>query len=327
MFFLGIDVSKAKLNCALIGAEGDKRKTKVVPNTVAGIQALLGWCAKQGAQPEQLHVVLEPSGPYHEQAGTALHDAGARVSMINPAQARDFAGALAVRTKTDEIDSYVLARYGQALRPPLWQPAPLHARQLRALLARHEALAKDLQRELNRQEKAQFGQSPEPVTGSIDQGVAFLTEQIKRLERAINDHIDRHPDLKEDRDLLTSIPAVGPQTGNALLSIMHNRRIESPQSLAAYLGLAPVQRQSGTSLNGRSRLSKTGPARVRATLYMAAVVAVRHNPHIQALYARLLAAGNSKMAALGAAMRKLVHLCFGVLKNRTPYRSDYALAT
>lgn len=326
MFFLGIDVSKAKLNCALLSAEGDKRKTKVVPNTAAGIQALVAWCAKQGATPEQLHAVLEPTGPYHEQAGTALHDAGTTVSMINPAQARDFARALAVRSKTDEIDSYMLARYGQVVRPPAWQPAPLHARQLRALLARREALAKDLQRELNRQEKSEFGRSPELVAGSIAKTVAFLREEIKRLERAIDDHIDRHPDLKGDRELLSSIPAVGPQTGNAILSIMHNRRIDSPQALAAYLGVVPVQRQSGSSLNGRPRLSKTGPARVRATLYMAAVVAVRHNPHIQALYARLLNAGKSKMAALGAAMRKLAHLCFGVLKSRTPYRSDYALS-
>src|SRR3546814_20886150 len=94
---------------------------------------------------------------------------------------------------------------------------------------------------------------------------------------------------------------------------MHNRRIDSPQALAAYLGLVPVQRQSGSSLNGRPHLSKAGPARVRATLYMAAIVAVRHNPHIQALYARSLNAGQSKMAALGAAMRKLAHLCFGAI--------------
>ncbi|GAB1576799.1 IS110 family transposase [Bordetella petrii] len=325
MFFLGIDVSKAKLDCALLSAEGTKRKTKVVPNTAAGVRLLLGWCAKQGAQPEQLHAVLEPTGPYHEQAGTALHDAGVTVSMINPAQARDFAGALAVRSKTDGIDSYVLARYGQVLRPSAWQAAPLHARQLRALLARREALVQDLQRELNRQEKAQFGRSPQLVTGSISESVAFLREQLKRLERAIDDHIDRHPDLKEDRELLTSIPAIGPQTGNAILSIMHNRRIDSPGALAAYLGVVPVQRQSGTSLCGRARLSKAGPAQVRAILYMAAIVAVRRNPHVQQLYARLLKAGKSKMAALGAAMRKLTHLCFGVLKNRTPYRSDYAL--
>src|SRR3546814_297750 len=185
MFFLGIDVSKAKLNGALLGAEGDKRKAKVVPNTAAGIQALVAWCAKQGVAPGQLHVVLEPTGPYHEQAGTALHDVGATVSMINPAQARDFARALAVRSKTDGIDSYVLARYGQALHPPAWQPAPLHARHLRALLARREALAKALQRELNRQEKSEFGRSPELVAGSLAKTVAFLREAIQRLERAI----------------------------------------------------------------------------------------------------------------------------------------------
>lgn len=323
MFFLGIDVSKAKLDCALLGSEGDKRKTKVVPNSVAGIQTLLQWCAKQGAQPQQLHAVLEPTGQYHEQAATALHDASVSVSVVNPAQVRDFAGALAVRSKTDGIDSYVLARYGQALNPALWHPAPLHARQLRALLARRNALSKDLLRELNRQEKTQFSDPPVLVEGSITKAIAFLREEIKRLEQAIDDHIDRHPDLKEDRELLTSIPAIGPQASSAILSIMHSKRIESAEALAAYLGLVPVQRQSGTSLNGRAHLSKAGPARVRATFYMAAIVGIRRNPHIRALYERLLLAGKSRMAALGAAMRKLVHLCFGVLKTRSRYRPDY----
>src|SRR3546814_11091595 len=107
----------------------------------------MAWCAKQGAAPEQLHAVLEPTGPYHEQAGTALHDAGTTVSMINPAQARAFARPLAVRSKTDEIDSYMLARYGQVVRPPAWQHAPLHARQLRASSAGPEHFAKCLKRE------------------------------------------------------------------------------------------------------------------------------------------------------------------------------------
>jgi transposase len=324
MFFLGIDVSKAKLDCALLGVEADKRKTKVVPNSIAGVQTLLQWCAKQGAQPAQLHAVLEPTGQYHEQAATALHDASVSVSMVNPAQVRDFAGALAVRSKTDGIDSYVLARYGQALKPGLWHPASLHARQLRALLARRDALAKDLQRELNRQEKTQFSDPPVLVEGSIAKAIAFLREEIQRLERAINDHIDRYPDLKEDRELLTSIPGIGKQASNTILTIMHNRPIACAEALAAYLGLVPVQRQSGSSLNSRPRMSKTGPSRVRATLYMAAIVGTRYNPHVRALYERLLAAGKSKMAALGAAMRKLVHLCFGVLKTRTPYRPDYA---
>ncbi len=145
------------------------------------------------------------------------------------------------------------------------------------------------------------------------------------LDRAIDEqHIDRHPDLRVGRDLLTSIPAIGPQAANAILSIMHNRRINSAEGLAAYLGLIPVQRQSGTSLTGRPCLSKAGPPRVRATLYMAAIVATRYNPHVQAPFARLLDAGKSKMSTLGAAMIKLAHLCFGVLKTRSSYRPDYA---
>lgn len=288
------------------------------------LQTLLDWCIKHRAQPEQIHAVLEPTGQYHEQAATVLHDASMNVSLVNPAQARDFAGVLAVRSKTDGIDSYVLARYGQALKPPLWHPAPVHGRQLRALLARREALIKDLLRELNRQEKTQFSRPPALAESSIDKAIAFRCEEIKRSNRAVDEHIDRHPDLKTDRDLLTSIPAIGPQAANAILSIMHNRRINSAEGLAAYLGLIPVQRQSRTSLNGRPCLSKAGPPRVRATLYMAAIVATRYNPHVQALYARLLEAGKSKMSALGAAMRKLAHLCFGVFKTRSPYRPDYA---
>ncbi|MGE0947097.1 IS110 family transposase, partial [Bordetella pertussis] len=120
--------------------------------TAAGVQALLAWCAKHGAQPAQLHAILEPTGLYHEQAATALPQV--RVSLVNPAQARDFAKALALRSKNDALDSYVLARYGQTLSPALWHPAPLHARQLRALLTRREALSKDLLRELNRKEKS-----------------------------------------------------------------------------------------------------------------------------------------------------------------------------
>lgn len=117
------------------------------------------------------------------------------------------------------------------------------------------------------------------------------------MQQDINDHIDRHPDLKADLKLLTSIPAVGPQVGSNLLSVMHGHHFDSAEQLAAYLGLVPVERQSGTSVLGRARLSKAGPARVRAVLYMAAV---------------------------GAAMRKLVHLCFSVLKTRKPYQADYA---
>jgi transposase len=325
MFYLGMDVAKAKLDCCLLLDEASgRRKTKVVSNAKSGIVDLLAWVAKQNVSPGALHVVMEATGVYHEQAAMALADAGITVSIVNPAQVKDFGRGLAVRTKTDGVDSFVLARYGALLKPVAWTPPAPEARMLQALLSRREAITQDLQRERNRQEKADATDTPDRIRQSLADSIEFLVKQLAELQQDIDQHIDRHPTLKDDMALLQSIPAVGPQVGGNLLSVMRSHEFSSAEQLAAYLGLVPVERQSGSSVMGRARLSKAGPARIRAVLYMAAVVATRHNPHVKAVYDRLLARGKSKMSALGAAMRKLVHLCFGVLKTRKPYQHNYA---
>lgn len=238
---------------------------------------------------------------------------------------KDFGRSLGIRTKNDGIDSFVLARYGALLKPRPWTPPSPQARTLKSLLSRRDAVAEDLQRERNRLEKADATETPALIRDSLERSIAFLKQQLARLQQDIDTHIDRHPDLRADYDLLLGIPAVGPKVGQQLLAVMHNHRFQSAEQLAAYLGLVPVERQSGTSVAGRPRLSKAGPARVRAVVYMAAIVAAHHNPHIKALYQRLQQRGKTKMSALGAAMRKLVHLCFGVLKTRQPYQADYAI--
>ncbi|MEY3201910.1 MAG: hypothetical protein RIR70_1460, partial [Pseudomonadota bacterium] len=192
------------------------------------------------------------------------------------------------------MDSFVLARYGALVKPAIWVPPAPEARALQALLARRDAIAQDLQRELNRQEKAEVAKAPALVQDSIVDAVTFLKNQLAKLQREIDDHIDSHPDLKDDRTLLQSIPSVGPQVGNNLLSVMHNHQFRSAEQLAAYLGLVPVEHQSGSSVRGKARLSKAGPARIRAVLYMAAVTSIQHNPHIKALYQRLLPRGKAK---------------------------------
>jgi transposase len=325
MFYLGMDIAKAKLDCCLLLDETTgRRKTKVVNNTRSGIADLLGWIAKQQVASQQLHVVMEATGVYHEQAALTLADAGVAVSIVNPAQVKDFGRGLAVRTKTDGVDSFVLARYGVLLKPAAWTPPAPEARMLQALLARREAVAQDLQRERNRQEKADATDTPDRIRQSLADSIEFLVKQLAGLQQDIDQHIKGHPNLKDDMALLQSIPAVGPQVGGNMLSVMHSHDFGSAEQLAAYLGLVPVERQSGSSVLGRARLSKAGPARIRALLYMAAIVATRYNPHVKAVYERLLARGKSKMSALGAAMRKLVHLCFGVLKTRKPYQYNYA---
>jgi transposase len=327
MFFIGIDVSKAKLDCSLLlDAASTKRRAKSVANSRTGVAELLAWCTKQNVNLSELHAILEGTGVYHEQAALTLTDAGVTVSIVNPAQVKDFGRSLGVRTKTDGVDSLVLARYGALLNPRAWTPPAQEARILQALLSRREAIAQDLQRERNRLEKADATNTPSLIRQSIIDAMAFLETQLAKLQQDLDDHINRHPNLKIDRDLLISIPAVGPQVGNHLLAVIHNHHFQSAEQLAAYLGLVPVERQSGTSVLGRPRLSKAGPARIRAVLYMAAIVGIQYNPHIKALYQRLQERGKTKMSALGAAMRKLVHLCFGVLKTRQPYQPNYAVS-
>lgn len=324
MIYLGLDVSKSKLDCALLDPVSDKRKSKVVTNNADGFKALSDWLGKQGIGFRDVHAILEATGVYHEPAALWLVDAGATVSVANPAQVKDFARGLAVRTKTDGTDSVVLARYGALVKPQPWQAPPLEVRELKALLSRLESLEADVRRELNRQEKASISGAPVLVQESLDTHIAALEKEIARLQNAIDDHIDRHPNLKADRERLLSIPAVGEKTAHRMLAVLHSRKFKSAEQVAAFLGLVPVEHQSGSSVQRRPRLSKNGDAKTRAVLYMAAIVATRYNPEVRALYTRLCAKGKAKMAALGAAMRKLVHLCFGVVKHQQPYRQNYA---
>jgi transposase len=231
---------------------------------------------------------------------------------------------LAVRTKTDAKDSLMLARY--ALEPECiaWQPAPLEVRQLQALMGRLETVETELRRELNRREAAELGHDPQLVQASIADAIAFWTHEQHKLQQAIDQHIDRNPGLKVERERLLTIPAVGPKTANRMLCVLSARRFDYASQAAAFVGLTPVEHQSGSSIRGRPRLSKCGDPRLRAALYMAAVAAIRHNPDVRALYERLLQRGKAKMSALCAAMRKLVHICFGVFKNQQNYRPQCA---
>jgi len=323
MFYLGVDVAKKKLDCLLLDSSSGKVKSKVVDNTAAGFATLLEWLGKQKAA--ELHVVMEPTGMYHEAAALALADAGLTVSLVNPAQLRAFAQGLGVKTKTDKQDSTVLAKFGATQKPASWQPPSISARRLKALLARRDAVADDLQRERNRQEAADFSLTPDAVKESIAQSIAFLEAELKRFEKMIASHIDDDPDLRNNKDLLETIPGVGPRVATHMTTLFAGRTFDSAEQLAAYLGLVPVEWQSGTSVRGRPRMSKAGPAHLRKVLYMPAVVARRCNPHIKALNERLMAKGKSKMAAIGAAMRKLAHLCFGVVHSGKPYDPKFAM--
>ena len=326
MNVIGIDVSKDKLDCLwLRDSVTGKVKAKVFNNQPDQHKALVEWSVKNlGCEVAEILFVMEATSIYHEALAYFLHEAGARVAVVNPARIRDYAKALGSHTKNDKQDSRVIAHYGATQQPALWQPELPAVRELKALLARLDAVEKDSQREENRLEKATFSQASVDVIDSIGNMIAILAAEKKRLEQLIDDHINSDPTLKKDAALLKSIPGVGNVLSRYMAMTYHSRDFKSAAQMAAYLGVVPVEYESGSSVRGRPRLSKSGSGVIRAKLYMPAVVATQYNKQARELYQRLLKNGKTKMAALGAVMRKLVHVCFGVLKHQQAYSPQVA---
>lgn len=318
---VGIDVSKKKLDVALL--INGKVKAKVVENSAQGHQALIDWFGKSKVPLSALHVCMEATGVYSEPVALALHQAGLMVSVVNPACIKGFGHSENIRNKNDVIDAGLIARYCIAMKPLPWNPPPLEQRQLRAWSLRVQALKDIRQQEENRLEALSIG-GMEEVAQHVKQHIAWLSAEIEKLERDIGDHIDRHPDLKRDADLLASIPGVGMATVARILGHLGDiRRFDNAKAFAAFLGVTPRQRSSGTSVKGRTVISRTGSTSMRAALYMPSLVARRHNPILHRFAERLAATGMAKKAVIGAVMHKLAHLIYGVIHNGKPFDSNY----
>lgn len=242
--------------------------------------------------------------------------------MVNPARIKAYAASTLRRFKSDKGDAELIARFCQKEAPARWTPPPESFRELQALVRHLEDLKGLRQQERNRLQ-AEPG-SPR-VREDLEAHIGFLDGQIAQVTQDIHDHIDRYPELKHRKDLLTSIPGIGETTAAVLLGEVRDLlAFSSPRQLAAYAGLVPEPRDSGTSVHRRPRLSKRGNARLRKALYLPAVVAKRHNPLLRDLSERMTKTGHCPMAILGAIMRKLLHLAYGVIKTGRPFDPDYA---
>lgn len=312
---VGVDIAKAKFDVAAY-ANG-KYKTKTFPNTSVGIQAFQFWLTAF-AEP---HVCLEATSTYGEALSECLADAGVAVSVVNPARIAAFAKSELARSKTDKGDAKLIARFCALHDPALWQPQPRAIRELLALVRRLENLLEMRQMEDNRLQTA----NP-TVHDSLHRVLATLEDQVAHVRQQIAQHIDNDPDLRGRRDLLDTIPGVGKATIPVLLSVLGEpSRFASAKKCAAYAGLTPAERQSG-KYRGQTRLSKTGDALLRRALYLPALVAWRHNPLVRLFCLRLKARGMNGKAIVCAAMRKLLHIAFGVLKSNRPFDPQTALA-
>jgi len=316
---LGIDVSKDTLDVILLA--GEKTQYRQVANSAAGFEQLGRWLQLK-TNGLQVHACLEATGQYGDGIALFLYEQGHQVSVVNPARIKAYGASTLRRFKNDKGDAELIAIYCQRERPDLWTPPSESFTELQAMMRHLDDLKKMYQQENNR---LKSGVKSARVLASLRQHLEFLAAQIKQLGDDIDQHSDQDPELNRQKGLLHSIPGIGDLTALKLLSEVRDlRAFESAKQLAAYVGLVPEERVSGSSVRGKPRLSRKGNAHLRKALYMPALSALRHNPLIIALKERMLKTGHSKMAIVGAAMRKLLHLAYGVIKTGKPFDPNHA---
>jgi transposase len=315
---LGLDIAKVKFNACLIRDSG-KLRHKVFPNNPTGFAQLSDWLARQGV--ERVHACLEATGTYGDSLAAFLHEQGHHVSVVNPAAIKAYAQSQLSRTKTDRVDAALIAGFCVERRPPEWHPPAPELRELQALVRRLDSLVEMRTMEENR---LSSGISVGAVRESVEESIAHLTQQIRKTEALIRNQINRHPVLRRQRELLDTIPGIGEATAAVLLAEVPDlTEYRSARQVAAFAGLVPRERQSGSSVRGRVRLSKIGNSRLRKALYFPAITAIRCSPFFQAWVEGLRQRGKSKMAVIGAVMRKLIHLAYGVLKTGRPFDPEW----
>ncbi len=319
---VGMDVSKDHLDVALQGAEG-RVETAQFDNDRAGWRKLDHFLEKRQAKDGR--VCLEATGSYGGGVAEFLYARGYAVSVVNPARIKAYAASQLRRNKTDRLDAALIADFCASQSPPLWTPPDPAWRELRALVRHLSDLEDDLQRQRNRLHALDHSahRSARVVTDLTAQ-IALLEIQIEQVKTSLQDQIDQHPDLKRERDLLVTIKGIGVLTAAKLLAEFRAlSAFDDVRQVVAFAGLNPRQRQSGSSVHGHAAISKTGPASLRAALYLPAVCAKNHNPLLRAYAERLAERGVCKMQIVVAVMRKLLHLAYGVLKSGQPFDPHY----
>ena len=303
--YVGIDVAKVRVDVA-IRPGGDRCE---VSNDEAGIAALV--VQMQELNPAAL--VLEASGGLELPLVAALAAASLPVVVVNPRQVRDFAKATGRLAKTDALDAAVLAHFAEAVRPPLRPLRDAETQDLNSLVTRRQQVVAMLVAERNRLSSAAMAVRPR-----VEAHILWLKQELDDLDNNLRDTLRRSPVWREKDDLLRSVPGIGEQISLTLLAYLPELGTLNRRQIAALVGVAPFNRDSG-SLRGK-RTVWGGRAGVRSALYMGAMVASRHNPVIRDFYQRLLSAGKPKKVALTACMRKLLIILNSMLKNGTSWQ-------
>ncbi len=309
---LGIDVGKADFHCSLL-VEGRSRSNSF-PNSKKGFERLEVWL--ENRKVAKVHACLESTGGWSEELAFFLIERGHAVSIVNPSAIKHFGESELSRTKTDKADAALIARYCLAMKPRLWEPPSPSQLRLQRLGRRRAALIEMRVQEENRLQ----GPGIDEVRASIQTTIAFLTRHIGELDAEIAETIDQDPTLRANNALLESIPGIGERVATTLLGELPNlKEFRSGKAVAAFVGLCPRERRSGTSVSA-SWVSKAGNAQVRRVLYMPAIVAMRFNPILKAFAARMRANGKRPKQIIVAVMRRLLVLAYGVVKSGEAFK-------
>lgn len=302
---VGIDVSKDRLDVALLGNKGVWQ----VENTAAGIAELVQQMQALGPD----LIVVEATGGYHRNVTEALFLVGLSVAVVKPARVRQFARAAGLLAKTDRIDAFVLAEFGKKMQPRQYEGKSEAEKQLSALLSRRKQLEEMLKAEQNRLRMV----SPS-LRNSIERVIAVLQEEKRRLEEEIHELMNKHKAWQEQTRILGSAPGVGMVTTATLLAELPELGKLDRKQIAALVGVAPMNSDSGKRRGYRK--TKGGRTEVRSVLYMSTLVATRYNPLIQTQYQHLLKRGKEKKVALTACMRKFLTILNAMLRDQQPFR-------
>jgi transposase len=297
---------------------GEADAVREFSNTAAGHQALLRWLESAG---RAVRVCLEATGLYGLDLALTLEAAGVALMVANPRAVRHFAQAMMRRSKTDRLDAEVLTEYAARLPFQPWRPPSASALKLLAVARRLEDLTEMHAAEKNRRHAASLSAALPPILRrDVERSLESLERAVQRLTRAAQEFIAADPQISERYQLLLSIPGIGPTSAlHVLAELMLLGPDLDVRQWVAYAGLDPRHYSSGSSVHKKTRISKAGNKHLRRALYMPALVASHHDPHLAAFYQRLLGRGKTKMQALVALMRKLLHAIFGIFKHHQPY--------
>lgn len=303
--FVGIDVSKDKLDIAVLG----EKKASQVGNDEKGIAELIEKMRK--LRPSL--IVVEATGGYQRAVVLGLYEAGLPVAMVNPVRVRNFARAHGLLAKTDKLDAFNLAEFGKQMKPRKFEAKSEAGQYVSALLGRRKQVEEMLKAEKNRLRTV----APK-MRGSVERMIEVLKEEIKQLEKELDKFMKENEDWQEQEELLTSAKGVGRVTAATLLAELPELGKLDNKQIAALVGVAPINSDSGTKRGYRR--TKGGRVGVRNVLYMSTLVATRYNPLIKIHYEKMLKRGKVKKVALTACMRKFLTVLNAMMRDKTPFR-------